>query len=360
MKNTLLIYRAQARKTEIDPMLDLYKEDNIVLLVEDVIQKNIIEYLTRDYPIRQIFPSTFTLKTNKELLNGELDNMRFHNIGGNPPYEDGTQEGGNNKIYNQISKKVLSLLTKDGVLGPWYTPISVIKKSKRFSFIGEKGLKEVDFTVNDDFDSGVIICATTLDRTYEGDVKVIDSSGNVSYVERNKLIYDYGKGTVDKQFTMLYEKLKSITDSPDKRMFKRNDFGTPTRSKTRTFEYKYSFKKLNKGKPIHSYYSNRAPFFENENKFTIGMTKAFNQLSIHTGKLNFDLNNLCIGVNDDSEIDNIKSFIFSDYFKKHSEMWKVVDGYGFNCSLMYLPPFDKTKHWTNEEVKEFIERFLND
>jgi hypothetical protein len=54
-------------------------------------------------------------------------------------------------------------------------------------------------------------------------------------------------------------------------------------------------------------------------------------------------------------VDNIKSFIFSDYFKAHSQRWKDLDGYGYNYALKHLPPFDKTKSWTNEEVKDFIE-----
>jgi hypothetical protein len=37
-----------------------------------------------------------------------------------------------------------------------------------------------------------------------------------------------------------------------------------------------------------------------------------------------------------------------------------MDGYGYNYALKYLPPFDKTKSWTNDEVKQFIESFLND
>ena len=58
------------------------------------------------------------------------------------------------------------------------------------------------------------------------------------------------------------------------------------------------------------------------------------------------------------QVDNIKSFLFSEYFITHSEQWKLYNGNGFNDALIYLPPFDKTKSWTNEEVKEFIESFV--
>ena len=90
------------------------------------------------------------------------------------------------------------------------------------------------------------------------------------------------------------------------------------------------------------------------------MTKSIDNESIYVGIDDFDVAHLCIDVNNELEVENIKSFIFSEYFKEHSKKWKELDGYGFNYALKYLPPFDKTKFWTNDEVKEFIEGFLDD
>ena len=58
------------------------------------------------------------------------------------------------------------------------------------------------------------------------------------------------------------------------------------------------------------------------------------------------------------EINNIKSFLFCDYFINHSKKWKELDGYGFNDCLKYIPPFDKTKSWDSDSVKQFLEGFL--
>ena len=102
--------------------------------------------------------------------------MKFDVIVGNPPYQDGTKEGGQNKIYNQFSKKALGLLTDTGTIA-FVTPTSVCKQSKRFSVVGLPGLKQVNFTANDHFDVGSTICYWVVDRTYVGDVTTTHANG---------------------------------------------------------------------------------------------------------------------------------------------------------------------------------------
>ena len=72
----------------------------------------------------------------------------------------------------------------------------------------------------------------------------------------------------------------------------------------------------------------------------------------------YDTAHMFTDITNDDEIDNIKSFLFSDYFVAHSKKWKELDGYGFNDCLKYIPPFDKTKKWDSESVKQFLEGFL--
>ncbi len=69
----------------------------------------------------------------------------------------------------------------------------------------------------------------------------------------------------------------------------------------------------------------------------------------------FNVGHVFIDIDNDQEVENVKSFLFSDYFISHCQKWKTLEGYGFNDALIYLPKFDKTKMWTNEEVKDFIE-----
>jgi hypothetical protein len=283
-----------------------------------------------------------------------LEHIRFDSIVGNPPYQDGRQEGGQNKIYNQICKKSLALLKDDGVLA-FVTPSSVLKKSKRFSLVDQIGLKTVDFTSGDHFNVGINICSWIVDKNHTGDVEVIHANGTDTQ-HNSQVIYDYSK--VDRSFADLYACIKKVTDTPDKRMFKQNNFG-PAMSKTKDSKHVYPLHKISNGNAVVTFYASRVPYFVGKLKFTISMTKGFSDAAIVVGDFDYDVAHMTTEVNSTEEVDNIKSFIFSDYFKEHSQCWKDLDGYGYNYALKHLPPFDKTKIWTNEEVKTFLEGFLN-
>lgn len=355
MKNILLIYRGRVFDSEIKPRLEQFKDTNvnIILVTENNLTRNLISYLIRDYKQK------ITLLTVDEFLNDNIITkfMKFKKILGNPPYQDGTQDGGQNKIYMPICKKALSLLDVDGEID-FTTPTSVLKKSKRFSLLNVNGLCEIDFTSNDSFKEGVDICSWVVNKLHDGDVKIINSDKTIRYTSKSDLI-DTSK--IDINFFNLYKKLKEITNKPDDRMFSQNAVDTKTgRRKEKTSIFKYPIYKLDKGKFVLIQYNKPKPKFYNKDKFVISMTKSLSNESIIVTNKDFDVAHLCISIDHQSEADNIKSFIFSDYFKKHSEMWKSTDGYGYNYALKYLPPFDKTKSWTNNEVKEFIESFLND
>lgn len=281
----------------------------------------------------------------------ELDNsMKFDVIVGNPPYQDGNKDGGQNKIYNQFAKKSLDLLKQNGTMA-FVTPTSVLKESKRFSLVGMDNLKIVDFRANNYFDVGIGICWWLVDKNYFGDVTVYNNAG-ISQHPNTDVIYDYS--IVDEGFSKLYEALKKTTDTPDKRMFAQNNFG-PALSKVKTKEHIHSLHKLEDKKIKLTYWSSRMPYYNTGKKLSIGMTKSLTDDACYVGKENFDPGYMTIEVKNNAEIANIKSFIFSEYFVEHCNKWKSLDGYGYNYGLKYLPPFDKTKEWTNEEVKLFIE-----
>jgi len=291
-----------------------------------------------------------TYITQEEYMN--LAGIKFDAIVGNTPYQDGTKSGGQNKIYMLFCKKAFELLSDNGTIS-FITPASALKQSKRFSLIGTQGLKTVDFTADKHFNEGIKICSWIVDKTYTGDVTVIHNNGENTQ-SKDIVIYDYSE--VDKDFTELYEALKSATDTPEKRMFCQNNFG-PAFSKTRSDKNLYPLYKLDKDKTVITYWSSRVPYFVNDNKITIGMTKSLNEDAIIVGYDNFDLAYMTTSVESDKQVENIKSFILSNYFKKHCEKWKNVDGYGYNYALKYLPPFDKNKHWSEKDVEKFIESY---
>lgn len=307
--------------------------------------------LRRNYAVnKHSLVGTYTVDN---FLEKDFKDMKFDVILGNPPYQDGTKDGGQNKIYNQISKKSLSLLKPNGVMA-FITPTSVLKESKRFSLINMPGLKTVDFTANNYFSVGTTICWWMIDKSYnEHDVTVYNNAETTTQDSR-RVIYDYS--TVDKDFATLYENLKKATNVPELRMFKQNNFG-PALNKTKTATHQHSLNKIEDKQVKLTCWSSREPYYNHDNKLTIGMTKSLNEDAFYVGYENFDAGYMTIKVDSVEEINNIKSFILTEYFVEHCNKWKSLDGYGYNYGLKYLPPFDISKSWTNEEVKEFIESY---
>lgn len=307
-----------------------------------------------------ILSKNYAINMNKVISNIEIGdflqkdtNMKFDNIVGNPPFQDGTKIGQQNKIYNQISKKALSLLADTGVMS-FITPTSVCKKSKRFSLIGLPGLKNVNFNAGNYFNVGINICSWSIDKNYKGNIKIIHANGT-GYRSPGLPIYDMSK--IDKNFSNIYDSLKQLTDHPSKRMFKQNNFG-PALSKNKSKSHPYTMYKIDNGVPLRTCYSSRLPYSKGDRKFIISRTKVFNEAATIIDSKDYDTAQMFIAVDSDREIKNIKSFLFSEYFIEHSNKWKKLDGYGFNDCLKHIPPFDKTKHWTNDEVREFIESFV--
>lgn len=293
------------------------------------------------------------------LPRGEVSDMKFDIILGNPPYQDGSKTGGQNKIYNQITKKALGMLADAGRIG-FITPTSILKKSKRTPLNNISGMKKVDFTTDKHFDVGINTCFWVLDKSYYGDVNVVsDTDGYI--IPAGDVIYDHSK-CADSKFYRLYTTLKSATDKPTQRMFKQNAAAAGTGyNKEADALFTFEMWKLTKDSNTNmevSVYHKPKPKFYNELKFTISMTKAMDDKCYVVNKRDFDVGHLCAVINTQEEVDNIKSFLFSDYFKEHSRKWKELDGYGYNYALKYLPPFDKSKKWDSASVKEFLESFL--
>ena len=274
----------------------------------------------------------------------------------NAPFKDGSKSGGQNKVYNQFAKKSLSLLKDNGHM-LFITPASVCKRTKRFSVVGLKGLKTVDFRAGNYFDTGSRICYWHVDKSYTGNVTVHHNKGTDS-VEFDQVIYDYS--IVDKQFSILYNKLREATKNPEDRMFKHNALDmSKGRSATQTEQHVYPVYKLNSdGSQTFIQYNKTKPKLYNANKLVVAITKTFTEKMTVVDTKDYDMAHLAVEIKDEQELVNIKSFIFSDYFKKHVQQWKDVDGYGYNYALMYLPKFDTSKFWTDSEVKTFIESYL--
>jgi hypothetical protein len=282
----------------------------------------------------------------------KLKSVKFKNIVGNPPYQDNSiEDNQQNKIYNQFAKKALELVSETGTVS-FVTPVAVTNLSKRFSLTKIHGIKEIDFTADKHFNVGAKICSWIVDKTYQGDIKVISDTG-ISYFKFGESIFD--PSVSDIEFVKIAQKLQNIPISS--RAFKQNNHG-PAYSKIKTKEHIYPTYKVKDDELILSAYSKRQPWYYGKRKLSISRSKSFREDIIQVSNLDFETQYVTIEIENDEQIDNIKSFLFSDYFKTHMDNWKKLYNTGFNDALKYVPPFDKNKKWTSDKVKELFEKYV--
>ena len=291
-----------------------------------------------------------TYITQEEYL--DLKNIRFDVVVGNPPYQDNSiKDNQQNKIYNQFSKKAIELINDTGTVN-FVTPVAVANLSKRFALTETPGVKEIDFTADKHFNVGAKICSWIVDKTYSGDIKVISDAG-VDYVKYRSPVFD--PSVTDIKFAELAQALGKMPIAD--RAFKQNNHG-PAYNKTKTADHIYPAYKVKDGELILSSYSKREPWFTGKKKMSISRSKSFKEEIIQISHLDFETQYVIIEIENDEQIENIKSFLFSQYFLDHMDKWKKLYNTGFNDALKYVPSFDKDKKWTNDEVKELFENYV--
>lgn len=110
MKSVLLIYRGRVFDTEIKPRLEQFKDDNITLITENKLTRNLVSHLIRDYKQK------INLFTVDEFLDDNIITkfMKFNGILINPPYQkDGNPQV---KLWPKIVQKSIELLNDNGTL----------------------------------------------------------------------------------------------------------------------------------------------------------------------------------------------------------------------------------------------------
>jgi len=118
MRNILLIYRGQRFDEEINPRLQEYKNDNVVLVIDNKLTRKIVGYLINDYEQK------IKLITIHEFLNkGVIDNMEFDNVIINGPYQMQVGPRKTKQVWGEINEKALSLVKDNGGTFTTWHPI---------------------------------------------------------------------------------------------------------------------------------------------------------------------------------------------------------------------------------------------
>jgi hypothetical protein len=311
--------------------------------------------LRRDYAVNKYrLSGTYTVS---KFLDKDFKNIKFDVIVGNPPYQDGSKEGGQNKIYNQICKKAISLLKPTGVLA-FVTPTSVLQKSKRFSLVNQSGLKLVDFTADSFFKVGIKICWWLIDKSHTGNISVMLSNKETMTCNKGKSIHDANESNIDTLplYNFIVDSYSGV-ENKEKRMFQRYTHAGAF-SKVTDSTYRYPIVSNARGVK-KTVYGKTKPLHPSERKLYVSNTKALTDASIFIDTRNYGPSFFYVVIDDDSEIENIKSFVTSKYFIDLYTSFRLIRG-GMNSVIIdFCPVFDKTKLWTDEEVKEFFEGLVD-
>ena len=163
MKDVLLIYRSGIAIDEFKFSFDKYKKDNITVIVENKVTRNLMVYF---YPkVRFI--------TLNEFFKGKLDNMKFDYIVGNPPYQYPKEVATNKKLYIDITLKMLSLVKKDGIIDFVVPKAILYQRNKEIKKALQKKMFYVDFSTDLDFNVGQTIINFKLKEKCDNDITVI-------------------------------------------------------------------------------------------------------------------------------------------------------------------------------------------
>lgn len=352
MKNVVLIYRGQVFDTEILPRLDEFKDDDVTLVTENNITRNIVKHLIRDSK------QNITLLTADEFLDNNIITkfMKFDTILGNPPYSsDGDSDS--IKLWTKFTEKSF-LLLKDGGLITFITPQQILSHTKATvkaakpvtriqQFLENNQFLYYDETTDDYFSEGIPICSWSCIKSPKKDLtKIILNDGTIK-----ELDYKVNLNVKEAKFDSILDKFTYNNSIPKYKRY-RTLYTNVELSDIKTEEYKYNVhwnSKSNKFK----YLSNQ---IDTRYKLCINNYKSFQVSDVNLFITNDDVSHsyfyITGSVNELKKIQKIWSLKLFQYI---AENWKNSKGVYLIAQLQeVIPILDISKEWTDEKLYRFF------
>lgn len=269
---------------------------------------------------------------------GEI--LKFDYIVGNPPYQGKGSNASN--LYIDISRKALTLLKPNGVID-FLTPTTIAQVKKTgFTLQGQLGLKVIDYTADKMFNVGIKICRWKIDKSYSGDVKVIEEDGTSEYRKYTDVMVQ----SKDRLGFELFEKIKMNKN----KLF----IGDQTTNNKRTSEksniYKYKIHVNTLKNKIE--YSRVKPKLYKQKKIIIHMGMTYNDKNFQISTEDFGQyqNQIPIDNLTDTQIQNIKDFLFSDICINLCKKYRVLYNTGMNNILYSFPKIDYNHKYSEQDI----------